>query len=52
MTRKQRCNRRIEIIKILSEMSRNWSQWRSADWKPLEYELAYLTIIANMKEER
>jgi hypothetical protein len=52
MTKKQRHNRRMEIIKILSSMSRNWSKWTCADWQPLERELAYLTIIANMKEER
>ena len=32
--------RRIEIIKILSDMSRDWSRWTAADWAPLEAELA------------
>jgi hypothetical protein len=39
-TRKQK--RRIEIIKILSDMSRDWSLWTAADWQPLESELEAL----------
>jgi hypothetical protein len=35
--------RRVAIIKILSDMSRDWSRWTAADWKPLEDELAELT---------
>jgi hypothetical protein len=38
LTAKQR-RRRIEIINILSEMSRDWSKWTAADWGPLEAEL-------------
>lgn len=38
MTRKQQ-KRKIEIIKILSDMSRDWSKWTCADWQPLEKEL-------------
>lgn len=41
LTKKQR-RRRIEIIKILSDMSRDWSRWTSADWQPLESELKEL----------
>lgn len=41
LTIKQR--RRIEIIKILSDMSRNWSRWTTADWQPLENELKELS---------
>ncbi len=40
MTRKQK--RRIEIIRILSDMSRDWSKWHCDDWQPLERELANL----------
>jgi hypothetical protein len=40
MTKKQK--RRIEIIKILSGMSRDWSKWTCADWQPLETELETL----------
>jgi hypothetical protein len=32
---KQR-RRRTLIIKILSDMSRDWSRWTAADWQPLE----------------
>jgi len=42
MTRKQQ-KRRIEIIKILSDMSRDWSRWTAADWQPLESELRELS---------
>ncbi len=38
MTKAKR--RRVEIINLLSEMSRDWSRWSAADWKPLELELA------------
>ena len=38
MTRKQR-ERRAEIIRLLSTMSRDWSMWTFADWRPLEAEL-------------
>ena len=41
MARKQQ-KRRIEIIKILSDMSRDWSRWTAADWQPLERELEAL----------
>jgi hypothetical protein len=39
---KAKRRRRIEIIKILSDMSRDWSRWTAADWQPLEAELAVL----------
>lgn len=42
LTAKQR-KRRSEIIRALSEMSRNWSRWHCSDWQPLERELAKLT---------
>ena len=42
MTRKQQ-KRRIEIIKILSDMSRDWGRWTAADWAPLEKELQELS---------
>jgi hypothetical protein len=35
--------RRIEIIRILSDMSRDWSRWSAADWQPLEAELRELS---------
>jgi len=41
LTAKQR-KRRAAIIRILSDMSRNWSQWTCADWQPLERELETL----------
>lgn len=31
--------RRIEIIKTLTAMSRDWSKYKAADWQPLETEL-------------
>jgi len=40
---KARRRRRIEIIKILSDMSRDWSRWTAADWQPLESELKELS---------
>jgi hypothetical protein len=42
MTKAKR-RRRIEIIKILSDMSRDWSRWTAADWQPLENELEKLS---------
>jgi hypothetical protein len=42
LTKKQR-RRRIEIINILSAMSRDWSRWTAADWQPLENELKELS---------
>jgi len=39
---KAKQRRKIEIIKILSDMSRDWSQWTAADWQPLETELKEL----------
>ncbi len=42
MTKTQRQKRRAEIISLLVEMSRDWSKWTSADWLPLERELARL----------
>jgi hypothetical protein len=42
MPRKQRQQRRIEIINLLTMMSRDWSKWTAADWQPLEAELAGL----------
>lgn len=39
MSRKKR---RSAIIRILSEMSRDWSRYTAADWQPLEAELATL----------
>ena len=41
MTKAKR-RRRIEIINILTMMSRDWSRWTAADWKPLETELENL----------
>jgi hypothetical protein len=38
LTKAQR-RRRIAIITILSDMSRDWSRWTAADWQPLETEL-------------
>jgi len=38
MTRKQQ-KRRMEIIRALSDMSRNWGLYTAADWLPLEREL-------------
>jgi hypothetical protein len=35
--------RRIEIIKVLSDMSRDWSKWTASDWQPLESELKELS---------
>lgn len=35
--------RRTEIIKILSDMSRDWSRWSACDWQPLETELKSLS---------
>jgi hypothetical protein len=35
--------RRVEIIKILSDMSRDWSRWTADDWRPLEQELDQLS---------
>jgi hypothetical protein len=44
MTMKPKAKRRrIELIKILSDMSRNWSRWTAADWQPLEAELRELS---------
>jgi len=40
---KAKRSRRIEIIKILSDMSRDWSRWIAADWQPLENELKELS---------
>jgi hypothetical protein len=39
---KAKRRRRIAIIKILSDMSRDWSRWTADDWRPLETELAAL----------
>jgi len=39
MTRSKRLKRRAAIIRILSDMSRDWSKWTCADWQPLEKEL-------------
>lgn len=41
LTKAQR-QRRSAIIAILSDMSRDWSKWTAADWKPLEDELREL----------
>ena len=35
--------RRVEIIALLSMMSRDWSKWTAADWQPLERELGRLS---------
>ena len=43
LTNKQH-RRRIEIIKILSDMSRDWSRWTASDWQPLENELKELSL--------
>ncbi len=40
---KAKQRRRLEIIKALSDMSRDWSRWTAADWQPLERELAALS---------
>lgn len=42
MTRAQRRKRRMAIIGILSNMSRDWSRYTAADWGPLEAELRSL----------
>jgi len=41
---KAKRRRRIVIIKILSDMSRDWSKWTAADWQPLENELKELAL--------
>lgn len=41
---KAKRRRRIEIINILSDMSRDWSKWTVADWQPLENELKALSL--------
>jgi hypothetical protein len=43
LTKTQR-RRRIAIIKILSDMSRDWSKWTASDWQPLENELKELSL--------
>jgi hypothetical protein len=42
VTRRQRLARRADLIRRLSDMSRDWSQWTVADWNPLEAELKEL----------
>ena len=45
---KQRPNkRRSELIRILSEMSRDWSLYTAADWLPLEAELELTDPLEN-----
>lgn len=41
---KAKRRRRTLIIKILSDMSRDWSRWTAADWQPLENELKELSL--------
>jgi hypothetical protein len=48
MTKREKAlrQRRVEIIKTLSDMSKDWSRWTAADWQPLEQELRELTLAA------
>jgi hypothetical protein len=46
MTKRERARRkrRAEIIKTMSDMSKDWSRWTAADWQPLEDELKQLAL--------
>jgi hypothetical protein len=41
--KKRNQKRRLEIIAILTDMSRDWTRWTAADWLPLEAELNALS---------
>ncbi|MEY9435874.1 hypothetical protein [Bradyrhizobium elkanii] len=52
MTEKQRKRRRMALIRILSDMSRNgWANARFEDYHPLETELAQLEASMDDREE-
>ena len=44
--------RRSELIQILSDMSKNWSRWTSADWGPLEDELSMIEEQEDKRRRR